>query len=129
MADPQMDNNFQNFLDLNGIANVSYGTQKDTRTKTLRANFGDGYGQRGASGINDLTDNWSLVWEALPIEHINWLEFYFRSLKGYKSFSWSPVRAETEAPKRFICNEWSRGFLNDTHDNFIAKFEEVFDIA
>lgn len=61
----------------------------DTRFRTLKAAFGDGYTQRAADGINPRADSWPLEFSGTQVD-IEPIKQFLDSLAGYKTFLWTP---------------------------------------
>jgi phage-related protein len=73
----------------------------DNVTFTIDENeFGDGYGQRSASGINNARDSWSASWTNVTTREKNTIVNFIRAQKGFASFYWI-------APGDSIAAKWS----------------------
>lgn len=59
----------------------------DYRVRT--AQFGDGYSQSVADGLNNEVQTWPLSFEG-GLDYIIPIRDFFRRQKGYKSFYWTP---------------------------------------
>jgi phage-related protein len=57
--------------------------------RVLKAQFGDGYAQTGADGINNETQSWPLVFRGLDSK-ISAIRDFIRARQGYQSFFWTP---------------------------------------
>lgn len=69
------------------------GAQADTQFRVLQAQFGDGYRQTAADGINNFTDQWELEFVGkaayiLPIKQ------FLDEHGGWRSFLWVPPLRE-----------------------------------
>jgi phage-related protein len=98
----------------------------DTKARVLRTDFGDGYGQRAADGINNMPRTWPLKWENLTEADANTIENFLRARAGYVAFLWTPPRTGTAL--KWTCEAWSR---QPTEGNFVtmtATFNQVFDL-
>jgi phage-related protein len=100
---------------------------KTTKTRVLKNEYGDGYSQRAANGINNVYQEWTLVWQGHKKEDIDTLESFFEGLKGYQSFTWTPYRGSTA--KKFLCDTWDRRFVGAENDTLTVKIMEVFDLS
>jgi phage-related protein len=101
-------------------------TTKSVKPRVIKNEFGDGYSQRIADGINSTLAEWSVGWTGRVKADIDTLEAFFEGLKGYIAFEWTPERESVE--KKFICPEWTRTYIWDGNDSITAKFEEVSDL-
>jgi phage-related protein len=104
----------------------SYDATKTTRTRILRAQFGDGYSQRAGDGLHGVPVEFSLTWPGLTTAEADTVETFFEARGGYESFDYTLPR-ESSA-RKFICREWTRSAVAPGHDAIRTKFEEVFDL-
>ena len=102
------------------------GTSKSTKPKVIKNDFGDGYSQRTADGLNFKPQDWGVSFEGFKVAEINTIESFLDDHGGYIAFWWTPERGSTS--KKFICPEWTRTFIAEHNDNLTAKFEEVSDL-
>lgn len=121
--------NFNDFCEQYKIQNPSFDTSFTTSTNTLIVKFGDGYSQRGLSGLHSKSLNGTISWTELELSKIKLVEKYVESRNGIKSFLWTPPRYEHRQAKRFIAKSWSRGYVGFNHDSFSITIEQVFDIS
>jgi len=105
-----------------------YGSQPSVETRILKADFGDGYTQRAADGINNIIETWDLSWKNLQKNFANRLNNFFREKKGYISFKWIPPGEQSL--KIWTCSSFS-GMIpvpgNELFD-FNATFRQEFDL-
>ena len=106
---------------------TSYEVAKTTDTRTLQANFGDGYTQRAADGINITKDIWQLRWIGLSSTDSDTLTDFFEARGGWEEFEWTP-HGEVSA-KKFICKNWNKTWnRSEECINIEAQFEQVYDL-
>lgn len=99
---------------------VGAGSKAKPRAKVLQ--FGDGYSQRQADGINTDLRTYSVKFTdfATKIEEID--DFFTRH-GGVKAFLWqAPDRHE---PRLYICPEWDTTFITGNIREPSATFVEV----
>jgi phage-related protein len=101
------------------------GTAKQVTPATLMTGFGDGYIQRVADGINHLRDNLDATWENLTTEEANTLETFLRARGAHEAFEWTPPREAVA--KVWICQSYTRTYVDPTHDTMTLKLIQVFD--
>jgi len=102
-------------------------SSKSVKARILKNEFGDGYSQRAADGLNNTPASWTLIWGGRTKADIDTLEAFFEGLGGWDTIEWTPEHESTE--KKFICTEWSRSFYdNDENDTLTAKLEQVYDL-
>ncbi|CAD6536432.1 hypothetical protein LMG27952_03148 [Paraburkholderia hiiakae] len=95
-----------------------------TATATVRkAQFGDGYSQRAADGLNNVASSFSLqfIGDAAKISSI--LAF-LRAAAGSTSFNWTPPL--WTAPALFTCETWSEPTKDGNVFTITATFEQTF---
>lgn len=63
--------------------------------RTLVAQFGDGYAQRAADGINGRTEDWGLEF-AGKFEEISPIKLFLDRHAGWKSFLWVTPLGDTQ---------------------------------
>ncbi|WP_417511445.1 phage tail protein [Methylophaga sp.] len=96
-----------------------------TLTKEPRVretNFGDGYSQRVADGINTNKRVWSLNFAGTQAE-IEAIDDFLTSAGGVTSFDWLPPRGEAG---KFTCKSWSSPIQGFNYWMMTATFDEVF---
>lgn len=103
-----------------------YSVKKNIEPKTLPSDFGDGYSQRSADGLNHMSEMWTLSWTGRTVSEIDTLEDFFEARGGYEHFTWTPLR-DTET-KKYVCRKWNRTYLAPDNDNLSADITEVHDI-
>lgn len=77
----------------------------DKSARVLRTDFGDGYSQRAAHGINNIDDRWSITSIPLSSSDLQTLSSFFSTHGGYQAFYWTPPDSST--PLKFTCEKWS----------------------
>jgi phage-related protein len=89
----------------------SPGTTIRTTAKVKKAEFGDGYTQRTADGLNNLNADLDLVWEFLTHAQASAIVAFFEEHAGYRSFIYKPHNAP--AAMKWTCEEWSDSIRDD----------------
>jgi phage-related protein len=102
-------------------------TSKNTETRVLRADLGDGYSQRAGDGINIIKQMWTLVWTCNDTTTADALVSFFEDKQGYEYFWWTPLRESS--PRKFICGTWGEAFPGNSLTGITAQLEEVFDLS
>ena len=102
---------------------ADYGASESFEPRVLVANFGDGYTQRSADGINNLPRKWPLSFSVSPTVGQEIIDF-LKTANGVQSFDWTPPIG---AAGKWLCKSWSRRLTTfGTHD-VSAEFVEVFE--
>lgn len=97
-----------------------------TGTKTYRvltAQFGDGYKQVAADGINNVSQTWPLSFKSKTLQDIVDIRNFLDEKQGFKAFYWTPplgVQGVYRCP--------SIGIMAEVGDDYTitATFEESF---
>lgn len=106
----------------------SYSSTKSTKYKVIRAEFGDGYSQRVADGINSVKKMGTLVFENLAPSDADDIEDFFNDLKGADPFYYTlPLEG---SPTLWITEgEVQRTYQGPNSITITAKVEQVFDLV
>lgn len=108
------------------IPPASYGSNPNSTARILQNNFGDGYTQRVADGLNSINVSWNLSWDLLDTPIADTLEAFLVARAGWESFDWTPPRATISS--KWICKQWSRKPTAAGYESFTATFDKVFDL-
>ena len=84
----------------------SVNSQKTVQPRVLKAEFGDGYRQRAADGLNSRPAAWDLKWDALTTADADAIEGFLAARGGVEAFWWTPLDAAT--PLKFVAESWGR---------------------
>ncbi|MFG6885480.1 phage tail protein [Burkholderia pseudomallei] len=100
------------------------GTSGTTRFDVLNAQFGDGYSQTAANGINNAADVWPVSFCDYD-DTVDAIHAFLRETKGARRFKWTPPR---RAPGLFLCDPQgvTRRFEGGGISTLTATFKEVF---
>lgn len=92
----------------------------------LTADFGDGYEQTAAPGLNSVTGVYSVTWDLLSSANRDTIEAFLAAHLGAQAFQYT-FPSESTA-RKFKCKTWTRG-SNGALYTLKAEFREVFDLA
>ena len=106
--------------------NPTLGSSVEVEPKVLLAQFGDGYNQRAADGINNILHKATLTWEVLTRSEAGALMNFFRERAGWKPISWQ-MPGDTES-RKWLCTKWNRTYAEANLDTVTATFAEVVDL-
>jgi phage-related protein len=98
---------------------------KPTGTKTFRvlgAQFGDGYKQRAADGINNDSQSWPLTFTGRSTDLAPIMAF-LDARAGWQSFYWTPPLG---AQGFYTCDKYDRRQLGGDAWQITATFEQSF---
>jgi len=105
-----------------------YGTSVKTDLKVLEAEFGDGYTQRAADGINHIRETWDVQWNNLDKVDAFIIIDFLKARGGWDAFYWTPPRQDVA--KIWTCKQWTgpTPTPGDNLYNVKAVFREEFDL-
>jgi phage-related protein len=96
------------------------------KPRVLMAQFGDGYSQRVADGINTQPEEWSLTFSARTPTERDVILSFFEARGGWDDFDWTSPAGTTG---KFICSEWGYAPNSAASNTITATFKQVFDPA
>lgn len=104
----------------------SASTQLTETPRVRRTQFGDGYAQRQADGLNPITQSWQMRFSEIDDEIADEIVAFLRSCQGVTAFEYVPLWHTTAM--LFTCPTWTRtaatkpGF-SDITATFTQEFE------
>jgi phage-related protein len=94
--------------------------------KVRMTQFGDGYSQRQADGINSILQDWVLLFRSVSREAGDEIIAFLRQQNGVTAFNWAPVWATSSIV--VLCPEWSRTALDDFgFSDITARFQQTYE--
>lgn len=84
---------------------ISQASQMSKEYAVDEIKYGNGYSQRAKSGINNITEKWSLSWDAISASDFATLVTAFDTAAGVDTFLWTPIGSSTQ--KKFIVSQLS----------------------
>lgn len=100
------------------------GVEMTQKPRVLSGQFGDGYEQRTADGINTQPEEWALTFTAQTVTERNAILAFFRARAGVEWFNWTSPFGTTG---RWVCSEWTGSPTNAVANSITAKFTQKFD--
>jgi phage-related protein len=78
------------------------------KPRVLTAQYGDGYRQDAADGINNILEVWQLVFNPVGLTEAQAIADFVRNEAGYKKFNWTPP-TPSATPRVYICQniDWT----------------------
>lgn len=95
-------------------------------TRILRSDFGDGYSQRAADGLNAIRRSWNLTFNNLTATEAEALVQFFIARGGTDIIDWQPVGYGVS--KKFTCESWTRTPIAGGYATVSANLKEEFDL-
>jgi len=105
-------------------ATPSQGINLTSEFRVKKAQFGDGYSQRVADGINTIQRKWSVSFTNTATA-IDAIQLFLDTEKGVTSFTWVPPVGDSGL---FLCDSYSRSIDDYDNETLSATFIEVFGI-
>lgn len=113
-----------------GVVNPDRGFTRKNTAKIFRAEFGDGYEQRIANGINNLGQTLDVSFVNRPKDEIDDIVNFFESKNGVSAFTFRIAdtndTGNEEAIKVYV-EEWSQTWKYDDYYDLKATFKRVYE--
>lgn len=100
-----------------------YGSPVEIEPRVLRGQFGDGYAQRTADGINHIAEKWDLTFGVRTPAEADAILTFLRARGGTEAFDWT---SPTGTTGRWTCPRWSYVPNNAATNTITARFEQDF---
>jgi phage-related protein len=101
----------------------SSGVDYKPRIKSLQ--YGDGYEQRSADGMNPIAQRWQLKFDDVDNSIANDIIGFLVARGGWQAFDWTPKWATSAI--RVVCKEWSRNIARGDLSNITCTFDQRFE--
>ncbi|MBQ8089744.1 MAG: phage tail protein [Pyramidobacter sp.] len=95
---------------------------RSREVRVIGTEFGDGYEQTQADGLNALRDKLTVKWDNLTIAQANSIDAFFQARYAVP-FNWTPPQQSIQ--KLWRCTTWSVAYV-ERHASVSATLEEVF---
>lgn len=86
---------------------ISQSSARKRTYKTLTVQFGDGYQQDAPNGINNIIDEWSIVYDNLSTTDRATLVSFLDSVGAWTSFTWQALGDSTTKNWKVTKDGWS----------------------
>jgi phage-related protein len=90
--------------------------------RVLKAQFGDGYQQTAADGINNKTQSWPLQFRGKAVK-VTPIRDFLDARQGYQSFFWTPPLG---VQGYYRCTDYTLRPLGAGNYELTATFEQAF---
>lgn len=101
-----------------------WGAQLSVKPRVNRSQYGDGYEQRVADGINFKPRTWALKFSVRTDAEIQPIIDFLDAQGGVQSFDWTPP---VGAAGKWVCDEWTQTEDRYNQNTVQATFREVFE--
>lgn len=102
------------------------GSSREHEPKVLMAEFGDGYSQRAAEGINNDPAMREFSWTNLDEDEKDVIDEFFTARNGWQSFFYDHKNAGN--PLVYICKKWAVVDVDYNTYTVTASFQQVYDL-
>ena len=103
---------------------------RSSKPKIHSAQFGDGYEQRLADGINNLVESYSIAFNNRTKEEIDDIIAFFENKGGVTAFTYTvPDTNESgnEVAIKVVCSEWKKTYTFGDYYSATATFKRVYE--
>jgi len=105
------------------------GLTRQSTPRVLRVQFGDGYEQRVAEGLNSLQETYNIAYSNRPKAEIDDIVAFMDDKKGVTKFDY--VIPDTnnggETTIKVVCEQYNLTYVNDSSYTFTATFRRVYE--
>tara|TARA_R100001443_G_scaffold78076_2_gene85325 strand:- start:1327 stop:1701 length:375 start_codon:yes stop_codon:yes gene_type:complete len=119
------------FTDLTStVRKPDKGLARSSKPTIHLANFGDGYEQRLANGINNLVESYSIAFNNRTKEEIDDIIAFFENKGGVTAFTYTvPDTNESgnEVAIKVVCSEWNKSYAYGDYYSATATFKRVYE--
>lgn len=102
-----------------------FGAQAAYKPRVRKSQFGDGYEQRMADGINSRPQSWSLQFANRDDSTTASILSFLETRNGVEAFDWTPPNEGTAI--KVVCREWTKTVIKNNLNNVAATFDQVFE--
>ena len=106
------------------------GFTRSNEPKVYIAEFGDGYEQRLAAGINNIKQSFSVSFANRPKDEIDDIVAFFEGKKGATAFDYvfsDTNSGSNEESVKVVCSDWSQTWDYDDFYSLTATFRRVYE--
>jgi phage-related protein len=101
-----------------------YGAQANYKPRVRTTQFGDGYQQRVADGINTRPQVWSLQFNNRTNDDADDITEFLEARNGVEAFDWTPPNGSAI---KVVCSEWTKTLVRYNLNTVSATFTQVFE--
>jgi len=101
-----------------------YGAQADVTPSVSVSQFGDGYQQRQAKGINSIAEAWSLTFANREADESTEILAFFTARGGVEAFEWTTPENNDIV---VVCAKWQKIPQKAGRWSINATFQQVFE--
>lgn len=102
-----------------------WSAQKKRAPRVTVVQYGDGYEQRSADGINTSPQEWSLTFKRDP-DSVDDIDDFLHARNALQAFQWTTPKGDTIVVK---CEEWTTAYDSPGWYVLTATFKQVFEVV
>jgi phage-related protein len=102
-----------------------FGAKVAMKPRVRLIQFGDGYEQRQADGINPRSDAWDLQFQSRDNTETDQIMSFFVARGAVESFDWTPPNEATAI--KVVCREWAKTIDRYNLNTVTAQFVRVYE--
>jgi len=113
-----------------GVVVPDRGQKRNNKPRVFVANFGDGYEQRIANGINSLEQIIDVAFTTRPKADIDDIVAFFESKGGVTNFNFTLSDSNaggSEETIKVVCDTWDQTWVYDDYYTLNAQFRRVYE--
>ena len=113
-----------------GVVNPDKGFSQSNETVIFKAEFGDGYEQRIANGINNNKQQFELAFMTRPKDEIDDIVDFFASKKGITAFDFTFANSNesgNEETVKVVIEKWTQTWKYDDYYDLKATARRVYE--
>jgi len=113
-----------------GVVNPDKGFSQSNETVVFRAEFGDGYEQRVANGINNNKQQFEMAFVNRPKDEIDDIVDFFASKKGTTAFDFTLANSNesgNEETVKVVIEKWTQTWKYDDYYDLKATARRVYE--
>ena len=113
-----------------GVVNPDKGFSQSNETVVFKAEFGDGYEQRVANGINNNKQQFEMAFVNRPKDEIDDIVDFFASKKGTTAFDFTFANSNesgNEETVKVVIEKWTQTWKYDDYYDLKATARRVYE--
>lgn len=113
-----------------GVVNPDKGFSQSNETVVFKAEFGDGYEQRVANGINNNKQKFEMAFMTRPKDEIDDIVDFFASKKGTTAFDFTFANSNesgNEETVKVVIEKWTQTWKYDDYYDLKATARRVYE--
>ncbi|MGZ6477657.1 MAG: phage tail protein [Bdellovibrionales bacterium] len=101
-----------------------FGAQGDVTPNVSKQQFGDGYQQRQAKGLNPISESWPVAFANRESAEGAAILAFLTARGGVEAFTWTTPEGNSIV---VVCSKWSKLLVKGSRWTITAQFDQVFE--